>query len=135
MHRCRHLQHAFAWLSLTAVLLLALLPSLGRLAHAQDASPRMILMEMCTMGSDTLVSIVDPHSLLDDAAPRPAPSEHLDMQDCGYCPLLATALLAMLWFAIARLQRIPHRARIAHAFRPVERHPCGLGSRGPPLAA
>lgn len=130
----RRFQHAFAWLSLTAVLLLALLPSIGRIAHAQDTAPRMIAMEMCTMGSDTLISIVDPHNLLDDA-PRPAPSAHVDMQDCGYCPLLATALLAVLWWAIARLLHIPHRARVAQAFRLVERHPCGLGSRGPPLAA
>ncbi|MCD9097295.1 DUF2946 family protein [Luteimonas fraxinea] len=125
---------AFAWLSLTAVLLLALLPSIGRIAHAHDGAPRMILMEMCTMGSDKLVSIVDPHSLLDDA-PRPAPSAHVDMQECGYCPLLAAALLAVLWFAIARLLHVPQRARVVHAFRRVERHPCGLGSRGPPLAA
>lgn len=131
----RPLRQAFAWLSLTAVLLLALLPSIGRLAHAQDASPRMILMEMCTMGSDKLISIVDPHSLLDDAAPRPAPSAHLDMQDCGYCPLLATALLAVVWFAIARLLPVAHRAPVARVFRLEERHPCGLGSRGPPLAA
>ena len=130
----RRFQHAFAWLSLTAVLLLALLPSIGRIAHAHDGAPRMILMEMCTMGSEKLISIVDPHSLLDDA-PRPAPSAHVDMQDCGYCPLLATALLAVLWFAIARLLHVPQRVRVVHAFRLVERHHCGLGSRGPPLAA
>ncbi|WP_159681010.1 DUF2946 family protein [Luteimonas sp. 9C] len=134
MHRGINYHNAFAWLSLTAVLLLALLPSIGRLAHAQDASPRMILMEMCTMGSDTLVSIVDPHSLLDDA-PRPAPSKHLDMQDCGYCPLLATALLAVIWCAIARLLHARHQAPVARVCRLAERHPCGLGSRGPPLAA
>jgi len=130
----RRFQHAFAWLSLTAVLLLALLPSIGRIAHAQDAGARMIAMEMCTMGSDKLISIVDPHGLLDDS-PRPAPSAHVDMQDCGYCPLLATALLAVLWFAIARRLHVPHRTRVVHAFRLLERHPCGLGSRGPPLAA
>ncbi|VXB59015.1 conserved hypothetical protein [Luteimonas sp. 9C] len=131
----RRFQHAFAWLSLAAVLLLALLPSAGRLAHAQDASPRMILMEMCTMGSDALIRIVDPRSLLDDAAPRPVPSEHLDMQDCGYCPLLATALLAVVWCAIARLLHVAHRAPVARIVRLAERHPCGLGSRGPPRMA
>ena len=130
----RRFQHAFARLSLTAVLLIALLPSIGRLANAHDASPQMILMEICTMGGDTLVSIVDPHSLLDDT-PRAASSAHLDMQDCGYCPLLATALLAVVWFAIARLLPVPHRAPAARVFRLAERHPCGLGSRGPPLAA
>ncbi len=130
----RRFQHAFACLSLTAVLLLALLPSIGRLANAHDASPRMILMEMCTMGSDKLIRIVDPHSLLDDA-PRALPSAHLDMQDCGYCPLLATALLAVLWCVIARLLHAPCRARVVNAFSLVERHPSGLGSRGPPLAA
>ena len=97
----RRFQHAFAWLSLTAVLLLALLPSIGRIAHAHDGAPRMILMEMCTMGSEKLISIVDPHSLLDDT-PRAAPSAHLDMQDCGYCPLLA-----LVWCAIARLPQVP----------------------------
>ncbi len=134
MNAGRQFQHAFAWLSLTAVLLLALLPSIGRISNAQDATPRMLLVEMCTMGSNKLVSIVDPASLLDDQ-PRPAPSVHVDMQDCGYCPLLATALLAVLWFAIARLLHIPHHERVVHAFRLIERHPCGLGSRGPPLAA
>lgn len=97
----RRFQHAFARLSLTAVLLIVLLPSIGRLANAHDASPQMILMEICTMGGDTLVSIVNPHSLLDDT-PRAAPSAHLDMQDCGYCPLLA-----LVWCAIARLPQVP----------------------------
>ncbi len=129
----RTFRNPFAWLSLTAVLLLALLPSIGRLAAAHDDGPRMILMEMCKKGGNTLVSVVDPSSLLDDTTP--APSLHLDMQDCGYCPLLATALLALLWCMFARLTRAPRHACDVRSFRLVERHPCGLGSRGPPLAA
>ena len=95
------------------------------------------LVAMWHDSEPTYTRVLNPYvdRLLDDAAPRPAPSAHLDMQDCGYCPLLATALLAVVWFAIARLLPVAHRAPVARVFRLEERHPCGLGSRGPPLAA
>ncbi|PBJ84078.1 hypothetical protein CMZ84_06405 [Lysobacteraceae bacterium NML93-0399] len=133
MIRGTRLRTAMTWLSLTAVLLLALLPSIGRLASAYDVDgPRTIVMEMCTMAGGAHVSMVDPFELRD--APPPAPAAHGDMADCAYCPLLATALMAMLWLVYTLLVPAP-RATARRCARASVRHPCGLGSRGPPLAA
>ncbi len=133
MHRGFAFRKRFAWLSLTAALLLALLPSVGRLAASHDVAPRTLLMEMCTAGSETLIRVVDPVALLD--TPQRAPMEHGDTADCAYCPLLATAVLALLWWACA-LQLPAMRPRACPPpVRGSPRHPCGLGSRGPPLAA
>jgi len=126
-------RNAFAWLSLTAVLLLALLPSIGRLASSHETGPRTILMEMCTTGSETLIAMVDPFDLAD--TPRPEPIDHGDMPDCAYCPLLATALIAVLWLAWPLMQPATQHRALRVAVRARGWHPCGLGSRGPPLAA
>lgn len=123
----------FAWLSLTAVLLLALLPSIGRLASSHDTGPRTILMEMCTTGSETLIAMVDPFDLAD--TPRPAAIDHGDVSDCAYCPLLATAVIAVLWLAWSLMQPSAQYRALRVAARVRAWHPCGLGSRGPPLAA
>lgn len=133
MIRGTHAHTVMAGLSLTAVLLLALLPSIGRLASAHDADgPRTILMEMCTMAGEAHVSMVDPFELRD--APPPPSGAHGDMADCAYCPLLATALMAMLWLVCTLL--VPAQRTTARPCARVSaRHPCGLGSRGPPLAA
>lgn len=134
MSRGRFYRCAFGWLSLTATLLLALLPSVGRLATShENVGPRMILVEMCTMGSETRVSVVDPFYLLE--TPAPAPMDHGNMPDCAYCPLLAATLIALLWLAWALS---PGARTLLPALRVActpARHPCGLGSRGPPLAA
>lgn len=129
----RRFRRAFAWLSLTAMLLLALLPSVGRLATAHHEAPRTLLMELCTTGSDKLVSMVDPFALLE--TPPPAPMDHGDMPDCAYCPLLATTLIALLWLAWSLAPRIASSLPVLRTPRVQTRHPCGLGSRGPPLAA
>ncbi|MEN5118183.1 DUF2946 family protein [Luteimonas sp. TWI662] len=129
----RRFKRAFAWLSLTATLLLALLPSVGRLAAAHHEAPRTVLMELCTTGSDKLVSMVDPFALLE--TPPPAPMDHGDMPDCAYCPLLATTLIAVLWLAWSLAPPIASPLPILRTRRVLARHPCGLGSRGPPLAA
>lgn len=125
---------AFAWLSLTAVLLLALLPSIGRLATpAHDGAARMILMEMCTTGSEKMLSMVDPFELLEP--PQPAPMDHGAMPDCAYCPLLATTLITVLWLAMSLVPGVQLARPTPRATAVSTRHPCGLGSRGPPLAA
>ena len=129
----RRYGRAFAWLSLTAVLLLALLPSIGRLATSHEEGPRTILMEMCTAGSEKLIGMVDPFDLLD--TPQPAPMDHGDMPDCAYCPLLATTLIAVLWLTWALLPMRGSDTAPTRSARAPARHPCGLGSRGPPLAA
>ncbi|MET0328006.1 MAG: DUF2946 family protein [Luteimonas sp.] len=133
MHGGRTIRSTFAWLSWTAVLLLALLPSIGRLATSHEDGPRTILMEMCTAGSERLVSMVDPFDLLD--TPLAAPVDHGGMPDCAYCPLLATTLIAVLWLAWSPMQPAVQHAVVRHAACASDRHPCGLGSRGPPLAA
>ncbi|WP_283161539.1 DUF2946 family protein [Xanthomonas nasturtii] len=127
------LRSTFAWLSLTAVLLLALLPSIGRLATSHDEDPRIVLMEMCTTGADRLISMVDPFNLLDTA--QPGPIDHGDMPDCTYCQLLATTLIAVLWLVWSLRPLLPTLVTALRAVCTIARHPCGLGSRGPPLAA
>ncbi|UNK42117.1 DUF2946 family protein [Luteimonas sp. S4-F44] len=133
MSGSRRFRRAFAWLSLTAMLLLALLPSVGRLAATHHEAPRTILVELCTTGSEKLVSMVDPFALLD--TPPAAPMDHGDMPDCAYCPLLATTLIAVLWLAWSLAPHIASPLPVLRTPRVLTRHPCGLGSRGPPLAA
>lgn len=110
-----------AGLALFAILLLALLPTLGRLAQAStavgDAAPSWAAL--CTARG--LESIRLP------AAP------HGSAGDCDYCPLLATTIPVAVAMpsvppsppapALCTSRTLPVRA---------QPHPCGLGSRGPP---
>ena len=73
---------------------------------------------------------------LDPITPKPGSGGDMPMQDCAYCPVLNTlaALVLCVVFALAPPARTQpwtaHRAPLPRA----RWHPCGLGSRGPPLA-
>lgn len=143
MIRSHTFQQAMARLALVATLLLVLLPTLGRLAaHAPDA-PQPGWNAMCTaaglelVASKTAARPAGPAIRSESqghAHDSPAPHRH-DDADCDYCPLLASLLAAAscallllsqtLRTAVSGLRLVFHRA----AF-----HPCGLGSRGPPIA-
>jgi hypothetical protein len=125
-----------ARLALVAVLLLALVPTLGRIAQARaagvDAAPSWAAL--CTArGLQPVLLPASAHAAGHGNGEAPAPSPR-GGGDCDYCPLLATALP----LAIAPLS-VPPAAAPAPALctsrtSPTREapHPCGLGSRGPP---
>ncbi len=127
------LQRPLAHLALLAILLMALLPTLGRLAQSSARADAMPDMAMCTAAGMAQM----PMALFDHHAPAPDAGQpgNLLHPDCDYCPLLASLVLTLLAIALALLRtaviaesplrRPTHLARF---------HPCGLGSRGPPLA-
>jgi hypothetical protein len=59
-----------------------------------------------------------------------------DPDDCAYCPLLASLAVLVFVLLILSPQHPPAwtDARQSRAPRMAARYPCGLGSRGPPLA-
>jgi len=139
----RMLHRRMAGLALLAILLLALVPTLGRLAQARasvgEAAPSWAAM--CTArGLESIRLPVAAHDLAHDpahdagAATGEAPAApHGAAGDCDYCPLLAAAIPvtvathsippAALPPALCTFRALPARA---------QPHPCGLGSRGPP---
>jgi hypothetical protein len=115
-------------LALTAVLLLALMPSATRLLASPAAAPGAHAgwVELCTMAGLKLVK-------LDPAAPDTG--KHAHDGDCDYCPLLhsLTPTAALAPMVLASQPALP-----PPALRAPQRLPAtplvGLGSRGPPLA-
>ena len=123
-------QRRMTSLALVAMLLLALLPTVGRLQSARDGGSSGTWTQMCTMSGLKLVKTAP------DGSSNPAIPRHgggVGASDCPYCPL-ATAIVALVvWAALAlpmpALRAWPQRRAVRWTVR---RHPCGLGSRGPP---
>jgi hypothetical protein len=119
-------------LALTAVLLLALMPSAARLLASPAAASGARAggwVELCTMAGLKLVK-------LDPATPAaPDTGKHAHDGDCDYCPLLhsLTPTAALTPMVLASQPALP-----PPALRAPQRLPAtplvGLGSRGPPLA-
>lgn len=118
-----------ARLALVAMLLLACLPTLGRLASPSAAGEgSSVWAALCTMTGLKYVEV--PAS-----DPAPQPHKPLHGEDCAYCPLLTAVAVFALWLALA--WPCLSAASRSHAWstpRLRSFHPCGLGSRGPPLA-
>ena len=118
-------------LALVAALLLALLPSVGRLYQAAQSAPPDTIA-LCTV--EGFKQAAAPLWALADAAahhrnPGGEPSAH----DCDYCPLLSgLVVLAFIALAFWPLATFSPRRIEAASPRVGRRHPCGLGSRGPP---
>ena len=117
-----------ARLALVAILLLALVPTLGRIAQARtaagaDATPSWAAL--CTMqGLRTLASPALP----------PLPQEKSG--DCAYCPLLATTVTpSVAALSVPPIALPPALCTSNFEITRATPHPCGLGSRGPPLAS
>lgn len=124
----RRLQHLMRHLALAAILLLALVPTVGRLVDAGRDAP-LAGLAMCT-GDGLAWS--SPAALFQGGDPVPVGTQ-LDA-DCDYCPLLASTvpvvLAALLLLpppasppSFDSTMAPPRDARLAH----------GLGARGPPL--
>ena len=128
-----------ARLALVAMLLLATLPTLGRLHGARadlvTTPAQSAWAAMCTtagLRDVALPATGHPATAGDHGGTPTGPAQG---GDCGYCPLLSAVVsaLALIAFFVPQPQppclctwhRVAARATL---------HPCGLGSRGPPLA-
>ncbi len=135
-----------ARLALLAILLLALVPTLGRMAQARAAADGATpaWAALCTVRGLERVALPAANdasrgharALQLAGGDAPASPRGTDDGDCDYCPLLAAAMPV----AIAPVQ-VPPAAPLPAlcASRPSPSrdapHPCGLGSRGPPSAS
>lgn len=129
----------FASLGLTAMLLLSVLPTLGRLAGAQavhgampathDAMHSMPGMSHAQHMAHMPLAQHAGHSPNHDA---PASGEHAG-HDCSYCALLAGLATVPVLPASPAALHAP-RASVSHRVctRPVALRTSCLGSRGPP---
>lgn len=136
-------------LALVAMLLLALVPTAGRLAGglapATGTFATDAWAQMCTMSGLKLVKIVadaagdasGPVSPRPGRAPKPAGSgggDGMQGPDCAYCPVLGAMVAMLAWvllaFPQATARLLPLRL---HGPARIFRYPSGLGSRGPPI--
>jgi hypothetical protein len=123
-------------LALAATFALVLVPTFGRLAQAgQGDALRDAWGAMCTVAGLTLDGD-DAHGRTHDPAPRVPHAPHQGNGDCDYCPLLQ-ALVAPKPPVLQAIAVVPAPAPAfaADLATPCFRHPTGLGSRGPPIAA
>jgi hypothetical protein len=128
MIRSAAFQRPMRALSLAAVMLLALMPSVGRLqASRVDAGAHAGWVELCTLAGLKLVKV--------EPAPPTAPDSGTPAHsgDCDYCPLLSALATptAPPSMALASLPPVPAPAMRAPQ-REVPVPAIGLGSRGPP---
>src|SRR5690606_29582420 len=123
----RALHRHMGRLAFVAVLLLALLPTVGRIAQAQVAGDRAapVWAELCTVQG--LRTVLLPAS--------PTPDPHAGV-DCEYCPLLAAAVAPVVGALTVPPPALPPALCTSPAaVTRSQPHPCGLGSRGPPLVS
>lgn len=130
--RSRAFQRRMGLMALLAMLLLVLMPVASRLLAAGDGAAGSVWSQMCTTAGLKLVKL----DLGNAGAKTPQPAGDMPMgDDCPYCPVLnAIASLALcIALVFPRIVGAFHPRRLLSppAFR---WHPCGLGSRGPPLA-
>ena len=120
-----------ARLALVAVLLLALVPTLGRLAQAREAgfTAARSWAALCTArGMEPVLLPGGAHGNGE------APASPHGAGDCDYCPLLPTTLPVVVAPLSVPPALAPSPALCTSHALPTreEPHPCGLGSRGPP---
>lgn len=133
--RSRRFQHRMASLALAAILLLALLPTLGRWVETSGQRLPPALVAMCTSAG---LSLFAPDRLPpgETSPAQGIPAGSMAADDCPYCPLLAK--IAPLVLAILALLALPApwrpNVREARGRRLAHVHGM-LGARGPPLLA
>ncbi|RDZ28929.1 DUF2946 family protein [Lysobacter silvisoli] len=129
-------QRRMALLALVAMLLLFAVPTAGRML-AGSANADGVWAQMCTMAGLKWVKLAPDGA--DPMNPDPTPTSPAGSamagEDCAYCPVLGglAILLLCLVFALpapSRRPPIPWRLSAPRSLL----YPCGLGSRGPPLA-
>ena len=117
-------------LALVALLMLAVVPSAGRLVHAATDAGRVHIHGLAMQAHAGHVQ-ASPAGGNDEATPRPAPGD----ADCDYCPLLASLLpVGQVALVPSALPLRFTAAAMPSAPRLPWSHPSGLGSRGPPVS-
>lgn len=112
---------------LVAALLLVLVPTIGRVAHAAAGDAGQPPGAQAHHGH-----AAHAHAGHGEPEPRPAIGD----PDCDYCPLLAAmAMAADVAFDLAHVPRAVAADSAPRAPRLRWWHPNGLGSRGPPRRA
>ena len=100
-----------ARMALVAVLLLALVPTLGRLAEQRTEGVGAYWAAICTMTGLKYVDLSQGGIADQSPVPKPSqPDSHPGM-DCDYCPLLA-AVMAFLTRHKRKERPIRRRARL-----------------------
>jgi Protein of unknown function (DUF2946) len=133
--RSRRFQHWMACLALAAILLLALLPSLGRWVEAGGQRLPPALVAMCTSAG---LSLFAPDRLPSGETSPAAgmPVGMMTADDCPYCPLLAKIAPLVLAILVLHAPSTPWRPNLREAHgRRLVRASGMLGARGPPLLA
>lgn len=133
--RRRVFHRRMARLALFAILLLALLPTLGRLAQARaagsDATPSWAAM--CTSRGLQPVLLPAAGQAATHVDGRAPDAPDRSTGDCAYCPLLAATMPAAAASLPVPPAALPPALCTFHALPTrAQPHPCGLGSRGPP---
>ena len=119
-------------MALAAALLLALLPSLGRLHRGLDHNPLAPgWVALCT-SQGLVLRWVDPTGQSDGGDPS-VPTQHAG-DECPYCPLLATSRLPavgnLAWIQAERVRFPALRSVGAASCKPLIG---GWSARGPPV--
>ena len=128
-----------ARLALVAVLLLATLPTLGRLLATRADTASSAWAALCTASGLQHVELAGIDRSAMGASPDsgtgvPAPGGRSN-PDCAYCPLLASFALVVAWLAPTLVHgAAPRLCTWRHVLARKPLHPSGLGSRGPPFA-
>ncbi|MFZ2236127.1 MAG: DUF2946 family protein [Dokdonella sp.] len=131
-----HLHRCVPLLALIAAMLLSAMPTVNRLHQAMQADSAVgITVAMCTVAGLKLVTLpLSAAFAASEEVDRHDRQKEHPMHDCDYCPVLA-GLIALVLLVLglwrARLASAPPILRTAP--RIAQYHPCGLGSRGPPL--
>ena len=137
-----------ALLALVAMLLLALLPTIGRLgggaiACASEGTPQtasthhdMSMHDMSGMTPDQHRAHMAMMARMASRAPAPKPAPAHDGHDCPYCPLLSGLVDAggVPWSPAAPLALAPWAVR-AVVQRAIDAPVPALGAQGPPSPA
>jgi hypothetical protein len=147
-------QRQMACIALVAMLLLTLLPSIGRLmsqsleqplqgadsyALPAKGNPEPLLGAMCTsrgLAYDAGLAALEAASfgLTSEEEERPPPVPHRHA-DCDYCALSASAVTPAALFVPVPALRAAGMPSVRLSRTSTWVYPLGLGSRGPPLKA
>lgn len=119
-------------LALLAILLLAMVPTLGRLAGSVPGEAAASVAHQ--MGHHPMASHMP--GMAHAAGDRAAPPHHRHDDDCAYCVLLGSAVPTVTLALALPATPLPVFAMPPWTVRPQRSLPRGrLGSRGPPPAA
>lgn len=129
MIRSAGFQKPMARMALVAMLLLAFSPVVTRVLAGLPSSAVTGWAEICTA---TGLKFVDLAKFTQGDLPEPARTPMA--ADCAYCPLLAATALLLVAVAIWLPRGVVSLFAAMWAKPETSSfHPCGLGSRGPPV--